>query len=40
MNNRALIVLVLLVVLVVGGYVVYHNQHDTVTVELPNIDIH
>jgi hypothetical protein len=40
MNNRALMVLILVVVLVVGGYVVYQNQHDDITVELPNIDIH
>jgi hypothetical protein len=39
MNNRNVLWILVIVVLAIGGYMVYQDQQDDIEIELPDIDI-
>jgi uncharacterized protein HemX len=39
MNNRGLLVLLVVIALAIGGYMVYENQQDDIEIELPDVDV-
>jgi hypothetical protein len=39
MNNRSWLMLIVILVVAIGGYLVYDNQQDDIEIDLPDIEI-
>ena len=39
MNNRSWLVLLVVLVVVIGGYLIYDNQQNDIEIDLPDIEI-